>query len=109
MAEENRNSTPLVLASVQLKRNTATEVVQAKAPLREATLEGYRRRNAVLDAIFYDVGVVTPTTLRAAMSCLRLPELMRSRERSSSQMLTPRAESCSVLVLIAVFFLTPKP
>ena len=60
MAEENRNSTPLVLASVQLKRNTATEVVQAKAPLREATLEGCRRRNAVLDAIFYDVGVVTP-------------------------------------------------
>lgn len=60
MAQPNRNSTPLVLASVQLKRNTAAEVVQAKAPLREATLEGYRRRNAVLDAIFYDVGVVTP-------------------------------------------------
>ncbi len=60
MTQPNRSSTPLVLASVQLKRNTAAEVVQAKAPLREATLEGYRRRNAVLDAIFYDVGVVTP-------------------------------------------------
>ncbi len=60
MAQPNRNSTPLVLASVQLKRNTAAEVVQAKAPLREAALEGYRRRNAVLDAIFYDIGVVTP-------------------------------------------------
>lgn len=60
MAQPNRNSTPLVLASVQLKRTTAAEVVQAKAPLREATLEGYRRRNAVLDAIFYDVGVITP-------------------------------------------------
>lgn len=60
MAQPNRSSTPLVLASVQLKRNTAAEVVQAKAPLREVTLEGYRRRNAVLDAIFYDVGVVTP-------------------------------------------------
>jgi len=61
MAQQNRNSAPLVLASVQLKRNTAAEVVQAKAPWREATLEGYRRRNAVLDAIFYDIGVVTPS------------------------------------------------
>jgi len=60
MAQQNRNSAPLVLASVQLKRNTAAEVVQAKAPWREATLEGYRRRNAVLDALFYDIGVVTP-------------------------------------------------
>jgi len=60
MAQQNRSSTPLVLASAQLKRNTAAEVVQAKAPWREATLEGYRRRNAVLDAVFYDVGVVTP-------------------------------------------------
>jgi len=60
MSQQTRNSTPLVLASVQLKRNTAAEVVQAKAPLREATLEAYRRRNAVLDALFYDVGVVTP-------------------------------------------------
>lgn len=60
MAQQNRNSAPLVLASVQLKRNTAAEVVQAKAPWREAALEAYRRRNAVLDAIFYDIGVVTP-------------------------------------------------
>jgi len=56
----HRSSAPLVLASVQLKRNTAAEVAQARAPLREATLEGYRRRNAVLDAIFYDIGVITP-------------------------------------------------
>lgn len=60
MAESNRSSTPLVLASAQLRRNTASEVVQAKAPWREAVLEGYRRRNATLDAIFYDIGVVTP-------------------------------------------------
>lgn len=60
MTESTRTSAPLVLASAQAGRNTASEVVQAKAPWREALLEGYRRRNAVLDAIFYDIGVVTP-------------------------------------------------
>jgi hypothetical protein len=52
--------TPLVLASAQLKRNTTAEVAQAKTPLREASLEFWRRRNAVLDAIFYDLKVVQP-------------------------------------------------
>ena len=60
MVQSTRSSAPLVLASAQAGRNTASEVVQAKAPWREALLEGYRRRNAVLDAIFYDIGVVTP-------------------------------------------------
>jgi hypothetical protein len=61
MPDTTRHNAPLVLASVQLKRNTPAEVVQARAPWREAMLEGYRRRNAVLDGIFYDIGVVTPT------------------------------------------------
>jgi hypothetical protein len=61
MVEGGRTNTPLVLASVQLRRNSAAEVAQAKLPWREAMLEGYRRRNAVLDALFYDVGVVAPS------------------------------------------------
>jgi hypothetical protein len=60
MPDPSRHDARLVLASVQLQRNTPAEVVKAKAPWREATLEGYRRRNAVLDGIFYDIGVVTP-------------------------------------------------
>ena len=40
--------------------------------------------------------VVTPTTFFSAMSFCRPPLLMRSRERSSSQMLTPAAESAAV-------------
>jgi hypothetical protein len=60
MPDPSRHDPRLVLASVQLQRNTAAEVVQAKAPWREAALEAYRRRNAVLDGIFYDIGVVTP-------------------------------------------------
>ena len=60
MAESGRTRTPLVLASVQLQRNSAAEVAEARTPWREALLEGYRRRNAVLDALFYDVGVVDP-------------------------------------------------
>lgn len=40
--------------------------------------------------------VVTPLTLRVEMSSARLPVVMRFRERSSSQMLTPAAASFSV-------------
>jgi hypothetical protein len=60
MAQLSPPGTPLVLASAQLKRNTPAEVVQAKTPWREASLEFLRRRNAVLDAIFYDLKVVQP-------------------------------------------------
>ena len=60
MAELSVPSTPLVLASVQLQRNSAAKVVQSEQPAREAVLEGCRRRNAVLDAIFYDVKVINP-------------------------------------------------
>lgn len=51
---------PLALASVQLQRNTFAELQEAKSPWREGVLEGFRRRNAWLDALFYDVGVVKP-------------------------------------------------
>ena len=53
------------LASLQLKRNSIAEVAESPTPLREAALEGFRRRNAALDAVFYDVGKVT--TEEAAM------------------------------------------
>ena len=47
------------LAEVQLNRNTVAEVAESRTPLREAALKSFRRRNAVLDAMFYDVGTVT--------------------------------------------------
>lgn len=53
------------LTTAQLSRNTIAEVAESKAPLREATLESFRRRNAILDAIFYDVGKVTPNEAAA--------------------------------------------
>ena len=59
-------SSQLSLATAQLSRNTAAETHESPTPWREATLEGWRRRNAVLDAIFYDVGKVT----QAEAACL---------------------------------------
>jgi hypothetical protein len=53
------------LTAVQLSRNTLAEVAEAKAPLREAALESFRRRNAVLDAIFYDIGKISIEEARA--------------------------------------------
>lgn len=52
------------LAATQLSRNTFAEVVESTAPVREAALESFRRRNAVLDTLFYDVGKVTPDEAR---------------------------------------------
>ncbi|MGX4642289.1 hypothetical protein [Massilia sp. SYSU DXS3249] len=59
MEQTTGASTPFVLASVQMQRNSAAEVAHSDRPLREAVLEGCRRRNAVLDAIFYDVKVIS--------------------------------------------------
>ena len=57
-----RNQVPLAsqrsLASAQLGRNTVTEVLEFRTPLREAALESFRRRNATLDGVFYDIGKV---------------------------------------------------
>lgn len=66
MMQLSTPGTPLVLASAQLRRNTTAEVVQAKTPWREASLEFWRRRNAVLDAFFYDLKVIQP----AEAACL---------------------------------------
>jgi hypothetical protein len=51
-------SSQLSLASAQLARNSAAEISESHTPWREAALEGLRRRNAVLDALFYDVGKI---------------------------------------------------
>jgi hypothetical protein len=53
-------ATQLSLASAQVSRNTFTEITESRAPVREAALEAFRRRNAVLDAWFYDIGKITP-------------------------------------------------
>jgi hypothetical protein len=47
------------LAQTQLSRNSLKEITEAKAPWRAAALESFRRRNAVLDALFYDVKMVS--------------------------------------------------
>jgi hypothetical protein len=52
-------SSQRTLARVQLSRDVPAKVMASPTPLREAALEGFRQRNAVLDAFFYDVGVVT--------------------------------------------------
>ena len=52
-------STQRSLATAQLGRNSFEEIFESPTPLREAALESFRRRNAVLDGIFYDIGKVT--------------------------------------------------
>lgn len=47
-------------AAAQLARNSAVEIAESPTPWREASLEAFRRRNAALDAFFYDVGKITP-------------------------------------------------
>ncbi|MGY4197834.1 hypothetical protein [Bradyrhizobium sp. USDA 4520] len=34
------------------------QIQESRAPIREAALESFRRRNAFLDGIFYDIGKV---------------------------------------------------
>src|SRR4051812_16228554 len=46
--------------------------------------------------------LVTPTTQNSSTSCCRLPLRMRSRERSSSQMETPAAESSASRLFCAM-------
>src|ERR687886_302235 len=46
--------------------------------------------------------VVTPTTDDSRISCSRLPVLIRSRDRSSSQIETPASESCFSRSLMVV-------
>src|SRR5262245_24557456 len=58
------------LAATQLSRNSFVEVAESPAPIREAALESYRRRNATLDALFYDVGKVADAEARKVASSL---------------------------------------
>src|ERR1700754_4909158 len=46
------------LATAQIGRNTVKEILESRTPLREAALESFRRRNAFLDGVFYDIGNV---------------------------------------------------
>lgn len=48
------------LSAVQIGRAVAFPAKVADNPVRAVALDGLQRRNAALDAVFYDVGVVTP-------------------------------------------------
>ncbi|WP_422030492.1 hypothetical protein [Reyranella sp.] len=48
------------LGSVQAARTAAFPAKFADNPLRAITLDSLQRRNAILDAVFYDIGVITP-------------------------------------------------
>jgi len=52
-------STVSTLGAAQAGRAATIPARASKAPARTAMLEGVRQRNAMLDAIFYDVGKVT--------------------------------------------------
>lgn len=65
MVQSIASKSQAALTSLQKSRNPVTEVNEAKAPWREAALEGLRQRNAVLDSFFYDVGKVTPEEARS--------------------------------------------
>lgn len=49
-----------VLTNVQLERTAALPAKLADNPFRTAALDTLQRRNAFLDAVFYDVNAVTP-------------------------------------------------
>ena len=77
-----------------IRRDLEDGVVDDAAARRRARRPARRRRAPLARAPAKIVGfVVTPTTFFSAMSFCRPPDVMRSRERSSSQMLTPAAES----------------
>jgi hypothetical protein len=52
-------STASTLSTAQASRAAVVPVRAAQSPARTALLEGVRQRNAMLDAVFYDVGKVT--------------------------------------------------
>jgi hypothetical protein len=60
------------LAAAQLARSSLAEIVESPTPWREAALELLRRRNAVLDTLFYDV-----RTIADAEAALIAPWLAR--------------------------------
>ena len=55
----------LVYRAAQTARTLSLpEQIDAPSPGREAFLEGFRQRNAFLDYLFYDIGVITPDEAR---------------------------------------------
>src|SRR5699024_11346629 len=70
---------------------STTASTSLPSPARRATSASYSERPEMADWKIEGL-VVTPTTLRVSISSRRLPELIRWRERSSSQMDTPASE-----------------
>lgn len=56
----NTSDTRTTLAATQASRRASLPEQISDSPLRTALLEGLRERNATLDAIFYDVGTISP-------------------------------------------------
>lgn len=57
---EGTMQTFAALGSIQAERTAAFPAKFADNPLRAVTLDSLQRRNAILDAVFYDIGVITP-------------------------------------------------
>lgn len=57
---EGAMQTFAALGSIQAERTAAFPAKFADNPLRALTLDSLQRRNAILDAVFYDIGVITP-------------------------------------------------
>ena len=95
-----RNTSSAAATSCVVAANTASSAVAPDAA-SSATCASYDVSSGFVMAFAKIVGlVVTPVTLREAISSARLPEEMRVRDRSSSQMLTPAAARSEVGVLM---------
>ena len=89
-------SQPLATSWVVISKTASVTFLPALAS--SATCAAYDSP-LVSAAAKIDGFVVTPTTFFSAISFSRPPDVMRSRDRSSSQMLTPAAESWAVGVV----------
>ncbi len=58
------NSDATIRAAQSSRALSLPEQLDAPSPGREALLEGFRQRNALLDYLFYDIGCVTPDEAR---------------------------------------------
>jgi hypothetical protein len=108
---DTRPSTPPVASNTGRKMSaaSATSVVviskiasSAETPCRERGQGASYESSSLLPIAAWKIDgfVVTPDTSRVLMRSARLPESMRLRERSSSQMLTPAAARSCVGVLM---------
>jgi hypothetical protein len=58
------NSDATIRAAQSSRALSLPEQLDAPSPAREALLEGFRQRNALLDYLFYDIGCVRPEEAR---------------------------------------------